>query len=69
MGSESDLPVMREAAEALEALDVPFEVRILSAHRTPDAMTEYAKTAQGRGIKVIVVGAGNAAFEVWLAST
>ena len=61
MGSESDLPVMREAAEALEALDVPFEVRILSAHRTPDAMTEYAKTAQGRGIKVIVAGAGGAA--------
>lgn len=61
MGSDSDLPVMRAAAEALEHLEVPFEVRILSAHRTPDAMTAYAASAQQRGLKVIIAGAGGAA--------
>ena len=61
MGSDSDLPTMRAAVDVLREFDVPFEVRVLSAHRTPDAMTEFAKTALGRGIRVIVAGAGGAA--------
>jgi 5-(carboxyamino)imidazole ribonucleotide mutase len=61
MGSESDWPVMEAAAEVLRAFDVPFEARVLSAHRTPDAMADYARTAAGRGLKVIVAGAGGAA--------
>lgn len=61
MGSDSDLPVMSEAAAILEELSIPIEVEIVSAHRTPDRMYDYAKTAQGRGIKVIIAGAGGAA--------
>ncbi len=61
MGSESDLPVMREAAQALDELEVPYEVRILSAHRTPAEMAAYAEAAQGRGLRVIIAGAGGAA--------
>lgn len=61
MGSESDLPVMRDAAEVLQAFDVPFEIRVLSAHRTPAIMHEYARTAHTRGLKVIIAGAGGAA--------
>lgn len=61
MGSQSDLSVMREAAEFLEELEVPFEVTVVSAHRTPHRMVEYAEHARKRGIKVIVAGAGGAA--------
>ena len=61
MGSDSDLPVMRAAAEALAEFDVPHELRILSAHRTPDEMLAYARSATGRGLRVIVAGAGGAA--------
>ncbi len=61
MGSTSDLPTMRHTAEALSELGVAHEVRIVSAHRTPDMMSEFAKTAQERGIRVIIAGAGGAA--------
>ena len=61
MGSESDLPVMKEAAELLAEFDVSFEMRVLSAHRTPLAMADYARTAHERGVRVIVAGAGGAA--------
>lgn len=61
MGSKSDLPIMNEAAEALQSLGVPFEITIVSAHRTPERMFEYATQAASRGIKVIVAGAGGAA--------
>ena len=61
MGSQSDLSVMREAAEFLEELEIPFEVTVVSAHRTPRRMVEYAEQARGRGIRVIVAGAGGAA--------
>lgn len=61
MGSQSDLGVMAEAADILEELDVPFEVTIVSAHRTPHRMVEYAEQARKRGLKVIVAGAGGAA--------
>ncbi|WP_114967231.1 5-(carboxyamino)imidazole ribonucleotide mutase [Alkalilacustris brevis] len=61
MGSQSDWPTMREAAEILEALDVPHERRIVSAHRTPDRLWDYGKGAVGRGLKVIIAGAGGAA--------
>ena len=61
MGSRSDLPTMRACCEALRELGVPFEAEVVSAHRTPDRLTEYAKTAAGRGLKVIVAGAGGAA--------
>ena len=61
MGSESDWPVMEDAAETLAAFDVPFETRVLSAHRTPAVMQEYAETAHERGLKVIIAGAGGAA--------
>ena len=61
MGSDSDLPVMQGALDALDEFDVPYEVRIISAHRTPPAMYEYAHTAAARGIRVIVAGAGGAA--------
>ena len=61
MGSDSDLPVMRAAAEALEELGVAHEVRVVSAHRTPHAMIEYAESAEGRGLEAIVAGAGGAA--------
>ncbi|MDA0195803.1 MAG: 5-(carboxyamino)imidazole ribonucleotide mutase [Bacteroidetes bacterium] len=61
MGSESDLNVMSEAAQILEDLEVPFELTIVSAHRTPHRMIEYAEKAKGRGLKVIIAGAGGAA--------
>lgn len=61
MGSQSDWPTMKLAAELLESLDVPFETQIVSAHRTPDRMYDFAKTALDRGIKVIIAGAGGAA--------
>lgn len=61
MGSDSDLPVMRAAAEALAELDIPHEVRVVSAHRTAAGMLEYGQTAVARGLKVIVAGAGGAA--------
>ena len=61
MGSDSDLPVMQAAIDALAEFAVPFEVRILSAHRTPDEMLAYARSASERGLKVIIAGAGGAA--------
>ena len=61
MGMDCDLPVMRAASEALAEFGVPAEVRILSVHRTPDAMLDYARSAVGRGLRVIVAGAGGAA--------
>lgn len=61
MGSDSDLPVMAKAAEMLEQLEVPYELTVVSAHRTPDKMYEYAHTAKERGLKVIIAGAGGAA--------
>jgi 5-(carboxyamino)imidazole ribonucleotide mutase len=61
MGSDSDLPVMRGAAEVLEELQVPFEMTIVSAHRTPTRLYEYAQNADLRGLRVIVAGAGGAA--------
>jgi len=61
MGSKSDLPIMQEAADVLTELGVPFEINIVSAHRTPELMYDYAKTAVEKGLKVIVAGAGGAA--------
>ncbi|MBZ5561748.1 MAG: 5-(carboxyamino)imidazole ribonucleotide mutase [Acidobacteriia bacterium] len=61
MGSDTDLPVMSEAASTLKKFGVPFEVRIISAHRSPARASEYARTATERGLKVIIVGAGGAA--------
>jgi 5-(carboxyamino)imidazole ribonucleotide mutase len=61
MGSKSDLPVMSEAALVLEELGVGYELTVVSAHRTPERMVEYAKTAKERGLKVIIAGAGGAA--------
>jgi len=61
MGSDSDLPVMREAADILSEFSIPFEISIVSAHRTPDRMLAFAKEAHKRGIKVIIAGAGGAA--------
>ncbi|NBQ42499.1 MAG: 5-(carboxyamino)imidazole ribonucleotide mutase [Mycobacteriaceae bacterium] len=61
MGSDSDWPVMSAAAEALAEFDVPFEVGVVSAHRTPERMLDYARGAAGRGIAVIIAGAGGAA--------
>ena len=61
MGSKSDWDTMRHACETLEKLGVPFEKRVVSAHRTPDLLFEYAETAESRGIEVIIAGAGGAA--------
>ncbi len=61
MGSRSDWPVMAGAAEMLDALGVSYETQIVSAHRTPDRLYDYAKNAAGRGLKVIIAGAGGAA--------
>jgi len=61
MGSQSDWPTMKRAADILDELGVPYEARIVSAHRTPDRLYDYAKTAASRGLKVIVAGAGGAA--------
>jgi 5-(carboxyamino)imidazole ribonucleotide mutase len=61
MGSDSDWPVMQAAAEALAEFEIPFEVGVVSAHRTPGRMLDYARGAAGRGIEVIIAGAGGAA--------
>jgi 5-(carboxyamino)imidazole ribonucleotide mutase len=61
MGSQSDLKVMKAAADFLEQMEIKFELTIVSAHRTPERMVEYAKTARERGLKVIIAGAGGAA--------
>ena len=61
MGSDSDLPTMRPAAEILETLGVDYELTIVSAHRTPDRLYTYAREAEGRGLRVIIAGAGGAA--------
>jgi len=61
MGSDSDMPIMSKAADVLEELGISFEMNIISAHREPDIFFEYAKTAEERGIKVIIAGAGMAA--------
>lgn len=61
MGSESDMPVMAKTAEILEKFGIEYEMRIISAHREPDIFFEYAKTAEDRGVKVIIAGAGKAA--------
>lgn len=61
MGSDSDLPVMQEAAKVLKEFGIPFELTIVSAHRTPDRLVSYAKSAASRGLRVIIAGAGGAA--------
>lgn len=61
MGSQSDWPTMKRAAEVLTELNVPFEAKIVSAHRTPERLYSFAKAAEGRGLKVIIAGAGGAA--------
>jgi 5-(carboxyamino)imidazole ribonucleotide mutase len=61
MGSQSDLPIMAETAAFLEELEIPYELTVVSAHRTPQRMIEYAESARARGLKVIVAGAGGAA--------
>ncbi len=61
MGSQSDWETMKNAADVLDALNVPYEKKIVSAHRTPDRLYDYAKTAKSRGLKVIIAGAGGAA--------
>jgi 5-(carboxyamino)imidazole ribonucleotide mutase len=61
MGSKSDWPTMRAAADVLAAIGVPFEARVVSAHRTPDLMAEYAKSARPRGLLCVIAGAGGAA--------
>lgn len=61
MGSKSDLPIMQEAADILGELGIDYEINVVSAHRTPDRMFDYAKTAHERGISVIIAGAGGAA--------
>jgi len=66
MGSKSDWPTMEHAAEMLEKLGVAYETRVVSAHRTPDLLFDYAKTASDRGLKVIIAGAGGAAVRARL---
>jgi len=61
MGSDSDLPIMQAAADTLKTFNIPFELTVVSAHRTPDRMVEYAKTARARGLQIIIAGAGGAA--------
>ena len=61
MGSDSDLPIMQAAADILKSFNIPFELTVVSAHRTPDRMVEYAKTARSRSLQVIIAGAGGAA--------
>ena len=61
MGSQSDWPTLKKAAEILDELQVPYETKIISAHRTPQRLYEYAKSAKDRGLKVIIAGAGGAA--------
>ncbi len=61
MGSDSDLPIMKEAAEIMEKFEIGYELKVISAHRTPDIASGYAKSAEERGIEVIIAGAGKAA--------
>ncbi|MFM8759121.1 MAG: 5-(carboxyamino)imidazole ribonucleotide mutase, partial [Methylophilaceae bacterium] len=61
MGSDSDLPVMQAAADILQQFSIPFELTVVSAHRTPQRMADYAGSAASRGLKVILAGAGGAA--------
>lgn len=61
MGSQSDLKIMKEAAEFLEEMKIPFELTVVSAHRTPQRMVDYASSARSRGLKVVIAGAGGAA--------
>ena len=61
MGSQSDLPIMEQAANFLKSLNIPYELTVVSAHRTPDRLMKFASTASKRGIKVIIAGAGGAA--------
>jgi 5-(carboxyamino)imidazole ribonucleotide mutase len=61
MGSNSDWPVMQKAVEQLEAFNIPYESKVVSAHRSPDLLTEYAETAKPRGLQAIIAGAGGAA--------
>lgn len=61
MGSQSDLAIMQEAADFLNKLEIPFELKVVSAHRTPNLMVDYAQSARERGLKVIIAGAGGAA--------
>ena len=61
MGSQSDLEIMEQAADFLNSLEIPYELTVVSAHRTPERMFDYAKTAKSRGVKVIIAGAGGAA--------
>lgn len=61
MGSDSDLPTMKDAAKALETFGVPFEMKVISAHRTPEEMAEFSRSARKKGIRVIIAGAGGAA--------
>ncbi len=61
MGSDSDLPVMKQAADILDEFDIPYEIKITSAHRTPEMMAAYSKNAFKKGIKVIIAGAGGSA--------
>ncbi len=61
MGSDSDLPIMRQAADFLKAMEIPFELTIVSAHRTPNRLFNFAKSAHQKGIKVVIAGAGGAA--------
>ncbi|MDR1077928.1 MAG: 5-(carboxyamino)imidazole ribonucleotide mutase [Propionibacteriaceae bacterium] len=61
MGSDSDWPIMAPAAEALDEFDLPYEADVISAHRMPDELTAYGRAAQGRGLRVLVAGAGGAA--------
>jgi 5-(carboxyamino)imidazole ribonucleotide mutase len=61
MGSDSDLEIMREAAKALEEFGIAYEIDVISAHRSPDRTADYARTAAGRGVRVIIAGAGGAA--------
>ncbi len=61
MGSDSDLPIMKDAAEMLQKFDIPFELTVVSAHRTPQRMVDYAASAKQRGLRVIIAGAGGAA--------
>ncbi|MEX0951250.1 MAG: 5-(carboxyamino)imidazole ribonucleotide mutase [Gammaproteobacteria bacterium] len=61
MGSDSDLPVMQKAADILDEMKVPYELTIVSAHRTPQRLFDYASSAEGRGLRVIIAGAGGAA--------
>ena len=61
MGSESDLKVVEDAASVLDEMDIPFEIRVLSAHRTPDETSQWASTARERGLKVLIAAAGGAA--------